>query len=150
MVFFTVFFLIVSLISLVKGSLFRNIYVTFGEEAIKAYKLGKDYKPDGKLGLKLFLSSVFALFISLSQFIYYCIAINYDNFKYPTLCFMVYFILVLVWSIAKRRSKLDLSTDEKIHKYRAKLYRGQTFKSTIAQLANVAYFAYMMWQIVFN
>lgn len=150
MLFLTLFFLIYYVILLVKGNFFQGIRVELGEEEIKKQKIGMDnYKPDESLAIKTLLWAAFLIPFSITNIIYLCIATQHDPLKYPTLGLLIYFTVSLIWGIIKGKTKVDLSSEDKINKYRKKLNQKRTFKGTVFQLIWVAYFTYMAYNLVF-
>ncbi|KON87466.1 hypothetical protein AF332_11930 [Sporosarcina globispora] len=149
MLFLTLFFLIYYVVLLVKGNFFQGVRIAMGEDEIKKQKLGMDnYKPDSDLVIKTLLLMLFIIPFSITIIIYLCVATQYDLLKYPTLGLLVYYTVSLMWGFIKGKTKIDLSSEDKIEKYRKKLQRKRTLKGTLLQLIWVAYFGYMAYMLV--
>ncbi|MGG3890222.1 hypothetical protein [Metabacillus fastidiosus] len=150
MLFLTFVFLIWYSVLLLKGNIFHNLGMEIGEEEIRKQRLGTDnYKADENLTIKILLISCFLIPMIVVLVIYLCVGIQYDPLKYPTLTLLVYYVGSLLLGVLKNKKKIDLSSEDKIEKYRKKLKKKRTVKGILLQLIWTTYFLYMAYNIVF-
>ncbi|TCJ00423.1 hypothetical protein E0Y62_26885 [Cytobacillus praedii] len=146
----TIVFFIYYVILFIKGNPYHRMRILFGEEEIRKQKLGIDsYKPDETLVVKSLLLLLFLVPFSITSIIYLCVGVQIDPYKYPTLVLLVIYIISFLWGVINGRKKVDLSSEEKILKYRKKLEKKRTLNGTFFQILWIAYFSYMAYFLIF-
>lgn len=151
MVFFTIVFLIFYITLLAKGNIFLKLHSIFAEEEVRKQKEGSDnYKPSEDMIGATIIMLIVGLPLILGQFIYLCNAIKYDTYTYPTLILLTYTVVNFIVTSIKNKKKVDLSTEDKVEKYRAKYNKKRTVKGTLFQITYTVYFLYMLIQLIFN
>lgn len=149
MLFWTIFLLATYVIMLFKGNFMTDTLIKVGELEIKKAEENKkleanDYEP------KYFFGITFLILLFITEIIYLVSAIKYDIYKYPTICLIIYAILLL--ALSKKPKKKDLSTEEGRNEYRKYLYqklRRYTLKSSLIRMVYIIYFGYMFYLLVF-
>jgi cytosine/uracil/thiamine/allantoin permease len=141
-------------ISFVNGGMFKNILVKGGESKIK-YAKGEISEESFRaevisFGFIMLLFSLIMLGLELPVVIMGMASIN-NLIKFSSVGFLVYTILVIVWSVAKSKKfkEPDLSDETEISKYRNKLYKGRTLFSSLSTLLHVTYFGFIVYELLF-
>ncbi|MGZ9868248.1 hypothetical protein ACU3L3_07475 [Priestia endophytica] len=148
--FFTILFLVFSIVALIKGDIFQSVKITMGEDEIKRQQLGTDnYVPDKKMIGSLLTIFLVMLPFAIAKMIYLCVALSYDPFTYPTLALLVYLITSLIIGFTKKKTKIDLSTDKKIEDYRKSLNKKRTVKGVLISIVYIVHLAYMLVAMAF-
>lgn len=148
MLFWTVVFLTLNFVLLVKGNIFYNSTVTLGEETLKKYESGLDNKKFNEKQLKA--ATVLALFLPLFiiEFIYFVKALSIDPLKYPTIGVFLLLILSAIF-VRSAEKRYDLKTEEGRMRYKAILYKKRSFSRIIRNLVYFSYFSYIFYILVF-
>lgn len=148
MIMLTILLFVYYLVLLFKGSYFQNLNIEIGEEKIKQHKEGAEYKANEKFAIKILVAFVFAVFLTISQLFYACIALGIGDAKLISAAVLAYTILSFAINLTKNKTT-DLSTEIKINKYRSKLYQTRTLRGTVNGLIFTAYYGYMFYILVF-
>ncbi|WP_431785918.1 hypothetical protein [Paenibacillus lactis] len=149
MLFWTIFFLTISLYGVFKGPIFSetgkklkqlNIRKAEGESADDIIE---EYIKAGCLPI------IAALGLMVSQIIYLVNAFSYDTYKYPTVLVISFFIVNFIANSMKKdvskMNKLELA----IEKEKASRAKNVTIGSICRGLIWSAYFGYMFYVLVF-
>lgn len=153
MLFWTIIFLCISIIGLIKGSLFYNTNIKTGELTIKLSQATNE-KEKEELKKEVFKAGwgvlLFGIMFIIARIIYLLSAIHYDFLKYPTLVIIAIMAIVFIKQIVTPNNTKDsnLNTEETINKYRAKIYQKRTVSGFLMNLINLSYFGYMLWILV--
>lgn len=149
MLFFTIALLALSLFSLIKGRVFRNLQMEALEENIKKAQQGTDnYKFENYgLAARMILFMGFAITYFITLLIYLTNAIQIDPLLFPSVAALSYYILSFVIGFVFR-DKNDYSTDEKIERARNKAKRKRTFKGTLISLLWITYYVYIGYTLI--
>jgi cytosine/uracil/thiamine/allantoin permease len=141
-------------ISFVNDGMFKNVLVKGGESKIK-YEKGEiseeSYRAEViSFGFIMLLFSLIMLGLELPVIIMGMASIN-NLIRFSSVGFLVYTILVIVWSVAKSKKfkESDLSDETEISKYRNKLYKGRTFFGSLSTLLHVTYFGFIVYELLF-
>ena len=153
LIFFTILFIAIYTISLIKGSPFKDELIQIGEAEIRIAQ--GENKEDVYLEKNIILSSIKIFIISItiiiSQLIYFIVALKYDVLLYPTILIMSYVVTEIVYQIIfKRNSDLKLNSEKEIQKFKNKLYGKTPLKSTLINIVFLSYFIYMFYILVIN
>ena len=151
MLFFTILFLAYSVTVLIRGRSFHQLQVELGEEEIKKQRLGTErYVENTEILAKALLTSfLFLLPLLIIESIYLTKAVKVDPYLYPSLVALVLFIGQFIFGVLKVKKKVDLSTEQKVDKYRKQLSRTRTFGGFINALLWTSYFGYMTYVLLF-
>lgn len=147
-VFFTVIMLTVYLTVLLKGKLFTGFRLELAEVEVKKYR-DEEYEIESELGVKTLLFLVFySIPLILIDVALVCVGLQHDPYLYPSLVMLTYLIFVVVTSLANKKKKPDLSTDEKVEKYLKKVKKKYTLRGTLVSLLWISYFVYLLYILI--
>lgn len=148
MLFLSVVFVALSLVTLVKGRLFHQIIIDLGEEEIRKNTVD-DYRPNKELVAPTIGLIIYGLISLTTYIIYLTNAVGLDPLKYPSLIMLVWYIFGFIIGYMKGKKKMDYTDKSKLNNLRNKLYRRRTFKGTIRSIVTLTYFIYMIYILVF-
>lgn len=149
MLFWTVVFITMSLLYLVRGKSFYSSIVKGGELLLEKSQDGTSESRKKELEKEMLSASLPLLLVDLplaiAKLIYFFKAVNIDVYKYPTLIMIAIIVIGFVTSFSNNKNNNDLSTEEKRFKYKSKLYQKRTGWGVINSLINLGYFGYMFY-----
>ncbi|MET3209660.1 UNVERIFIED_CONTAM: hypothetical protein ABIC26_002607 [Paenibacillus sp. PvR008] len=150
MIFWTIVFIALHFILLVKGNVLRDTTIRNGELEIKTATEGVQTKVQLEM-LKNLAPTLLLIPIVIIELIYLFTATDNDFFKFPTLIMIAMNIIGFVRFKKTSNQKRDLSTEEKRNEYRKELYstKRRSLKSTLINLVDVIYYVYMLYCLVF-
>lgn len=147
MIFFTLFFFTLALSVLVKGRLFKDLRIEFGEAEIKKAS-NPDYKFSNELLSKLLFLFIGIVFYIITFITYLIKALSIDPYVYPTIIMILFIVSSYVFN--KNTPKDDLKTEEGIEAYRKKLSNNKRkLKGILKNFIAAMYFVYMFYILVF-
>lgn len=148
MIFLTLVFIAWTLAVLTKGKLFYDDLVLLGEYNLAKEKGESTYDQQNKANKAALKVIIVVMPMMIANILYLIHAISIDPYKYPTIIVLAYTILNFVFSLSKKKDKLETEMD--VFKYKAKLYRRYTVLGFVRNIAWLGYYSYMFCVLVFG
>jgi hypothetical protein len=149
MLFWTVVFITMSLLYLVRGKSFYSSIIKSGELTLEKSQENISESRKKELDQEILLTGLPLLLVNLplaiAKLVYFFKAVNVDIYKYPTLIMIAIVVIGFVIGFSNNKNNNDLSTEEKRFNYKSKLYQKRTGWGVVNSLISLSYFGYMFY-----